>query len=94
MLFSVSLRWRCQRKLFPADRLDCEVPLCIKVVEDREPKPVRECELVAWDVNCQIILVDIESDLQDKCKSQKVSAKVPSSPSLPQHCCATLHLAR
>jgi len=49
--------------------------LCIKVVKDRETKPVRECELVAWQVDCQIILVDGKSNLARQMKkSEKVSA--------------------
>lgn len=43
--------------------------MCIKVVKDREVKPVRERELVAWQVDCHIILVDSKSDLQGKWKS-------------------------
>lgn len=71
MIFLYLCNEGVREKLFPAEGLQCEVSLCIKVVKDSETKPVRECELMAWQVDCHIIWVDAESDLQDKWKSQR-----------------------
>lgn len=51
-------------ELFHLEGFEFEVTLFSQVVDDLESQPVRELELVAWQLNSQVVFVMKKEDLQ------------------------------